>query len=505
MMRFVRNPYPLVISDQLYREVLDKTKTYRRMVKQIASSQSHQVVAKVVVAGAFSSGKSSFINHILGKSVAIEGANPTTRTTTEYVYGPKVQYYRVHGNRKKAITRAEYLRGSCKSGSNAQFCVAVPCSFLKKNNISLTDTPGFDDEKNDNDLAKKSIQEGDVLFWIVNVNDGTLRESELQFLLKATTRNDGVVPISFFLSQIDTMSPPKGGSVIDSLSSVREKIIAEGKGLRFKCAPIYYTSKPMNVAIRSVVPLVEKQKKELESVIADCRDALIIKMKHAVANTRKRAEKIRMELIAASRDRLIDLKKIVEKSEIQRSNRVRILKKHLRDAICSIVEKEIEDISSEISRSADCIHTYCSKVCPLWDEYTAEFVPSKFPLDTKSLGAKVASVLRHLTDFNGSSISVGSSKLAILKKLDEVIWSVTNDDYSSEARSRAANEMVDLIRCNISVYKDELTMQFYDNLSLPNFHFTNDNLRLLDETISQAKMACAWLDKILDKLDLREV
>ena len=140
---------------------------------------------KVAVIGNFSSGKSTFINSLLGAEVCPVKVNPTTSSVTKFIYGDTEEIFLIKENgSKELITKEQYTKlcqhktESMEKTKNYFFEYRYPSPILK--NIELYDTPGFENKKNPNDekITKEiAVKQADVILFIQDIQKGTIEES----------------------------------------------------------------------------------------------------------------------------------------------------------------------------------------------------------------------------------------------------------------------------------------------------------------------------------------
>jgi len=142
---------------------------------------------KVAVIGNFSSGKSSFINSLLGADICPVKVNPTTSAVTKFVYGDIEEIFLIdeNGNKRK-INRDEYLNlcqhdiKTMEKTKGLFFEYRYPSPILK--NIELYDTPGFENAKNpkDEEITREiATKQADIILFIQDIQKGTVEETTI--------------------------------------------------------------------------------------------------------------------------------------------------------------------------------------------------------------------------------------------------------------------------------------------------------------------------------------
>lgn len=188
----------------------------------LSASQSHDRKLKVAIIGLFSSGKSSFINWILGEEVCPVDLKPTTSSITEFVYGPKQRFLQAPIGeavpKYKEISRNEYRKRVRHEdvGTNTtryQFRVEYPYDGFR--NLIIADTPGFDNPASAMDAeittgAKSKIttgatQNADIVFVVVDVNNGAINRTLKDILTKVKEQGKPDAKWYLILSHADTV------------------------------------------------------------------------------------------------------------------------------------------------------------------------------------------------------------------------------------------------------------------------------------------------------------
>lgn len=160
----------ILLKEQEIMEELDTAIAYGRE-KLRAASESRPFV--IVMCGAFSTGKTSLINVLLGCDLPT-GINPVTKTVTKLRYGPEQRFLMqsLDGREEWEISEEAARALVVDQEKNKKYreyrlLVELPSGFLQKG-ILMVDTPGFEDKEEArlDELTKKEIRESD--FCIVN-------------------------------------------------------------------------------------------------------------------------------------------------------------------------------------------------------------------------------------------------------------------------------------------------------------------------------------------------
>ncbi len=197
-------------------------------------SHDNKKATQVVVAGAYSSGKSTFLNSILGrKGLLPTGVEPISIVNTFIYCSESIKDVNVKGvNLKNVLVQLDTDVLQCiqhASTSNVylasvleKLIIEYPANELTKG-LSFIDTPGYNksDEKNevndktDKETAMQALEQGDVLFWIVDIQDGTIGATGEEMINHFLEENeDGKVVIIF--NKADKNSATMGNIVQDA-------------------------------------------------------------------------------------------------------------------------------------------------------------------------------------------------------------------------------------------------------------------------------------------------
>lgn len=133
----------------------------------------------IMVMGEFSTGKSSFINALLGKEVAVVNATPTTAVITKLRYGRQEKLF-VHykDGRVEEKDTADFARLSAQGDKKANefhrtlsFVERVlPLKILK--DMTIIDSPGLNSLVESHTQATKAFTgKADVVFWMFSAED----------------------------------------------------------------------------------------------------------------------------------------------------------------------------------------------------------------------------------------------------------------------------------------------------------------------------------------------
>lgn len=225
-------------------DLLGLEKRLQKLSDQIVEYKKIKLLTNktvVGVGGRFSAGKSAFINSLLNNSgdeiVLPENQNPTTSIPTYILSGEenKIQAYLkddrillLKAEASAALTHEFYEKYKIGFSRFIRNLVVYrndfPENFSEK--IVLLDTPEYNksdidatDALSDEYLSSKQLKAIDRLIWLVDIDNGTIQDKDLQFINKLVTDK----PILFIFNKADL----KTDEEIKKVLSTSKKIIAD--------------------------------------------------------------------------------------------------------------------------------------------------------------------------------------------------------------------------------------------------------------------------------------
>lgn len=177
-----------------------------------------QALVTVAVVGDFSSGKSTFVNALLGETICPVKPEPTTSAITTFTLGPKLRIEREDApDARTVITLEEYQEG-VQHGEHGEvgdgttrYHIQSPAPILSQ--IRLLDTPGFSNPQNPFDTAvtEEAVNDADVLFVVFDIEKGNPSATLLQKLdeLRKRARGGQAPPAYLLLNKAALKRSPK--------------------------------------------------------------------------------------------------------------------------------------------------------------------------------------------------------------------------------------------------------------------------------------------------------
>lgn len=214
----------------------------------------------IALVGEFSAGKTSIVNRILSlDNPNIPLLPVSTKATTAiptYISGgigtlfmfvsPNNEQKKISEKTFKRVNKEVLDRIDGMSSLIKYFVMTYKNPNL--NNLSILDTPGFNsNDKEDAERTIEVINECDALFWVVDVNTGTINRSSLKLIKEHLKK-----PLYVVINKVDT----KAKSEVDSVERLIRKTFQE-EGVDVKSF-IHFSAKANIDNLMNVIKEVER-------------------------------------------------------------------------------------------------------------------------------------------------------------------------------------------------------------------------------------------------------
>lgn len=185
----------------------------------------------IAFVGEFSAGKTSIVNRILSQDNPDIPQLPvstkaTTAIPTYIAGGPVVSYSFISGDGKRKTILEDTFKMVSKEILDQLKGVSSLIKYFvmtyknpNLNGLSILDTPGFNsNDKEDRDRTIDVINECDALFWVFDVNAGTINRSSISVIKEKLNK-----PLYVVINKVDT----KSDSEVKEVEDLIKKTLAD--------------------------------------------------------------------------------------------------------------------------------------------------------------------------------------------------------------------------------------------------------------------------------------
>ena len=214
-----------------------KTYFYNAFDQWASTKRKSWLDGKTTIAfvGEFSAGKTSIVNRILSQDdPSVPKLPVSTKATTAvptYIAGASSTTYSfISGDgKRKTILEDTFKKVSKEVLDQVKGISSLIKYFIMTyknpnlNGLSILDTPGFNsNDKEDRDRTIDVINECDALFWVFDVNAGTVNRSSIQVIKEKLNK-----PLYVVINKVDT----KAKSDVDKVEQLIRKTLSD-EGLK---------------------------------------------------------------------------------------------------------------------------------------------------------------------------------------------------------------------------------------------------------------------------------
>ena len=227
--------------DDFYELFVDFQAEYERFRDFILYDR---LIGKNIVAlgGGFSSGKSSFLNSLMGKPVLPADIDPSTSVPTYIVKGDKHEVMGINVFDSKVPMQPRDIRkiahgfGAVEDDDDEKVTEGVTLGHVLEtiffstplhiyNSIAFLDTPGYskpDSEKysakTDEQIARGQLNSANYILWFVQADAGTITEEDIKFI---KSLREGI-PMLVVVNKADKKTRADLVNIIDKIKSTLE-------------------------------------------------------------------------------------------------------------------------------------------------------------------------------------------------------------------------------------------------------------------------------------------
>lgn len=185
----------------------------------------------IAFVGEFSAGKTSIVNRILSQDnpnvLKLPVSTKATTAIPTYISGGESTYYNfvTPDNLLKNISEETFRNVSKEVLDQIKGVSSMIQYFVMTyknptlNNLSILDTPGFNsNDKEDAERTIDVINECDALFWVFDVNAGTVNRSSIELIKEHLQK-----PLYVVINKVDT----KAASEVDKVEALIKRTLQE--------------------------------------------------------------------------------------------------------------------------------------------------------------------------------------------------------------------------------------------------------------------------------------
>lgn len=205
----------------------------------------------IALCGQFSSGKTSMINSFLKDNILPTSIEPTTAINTFVINDEEEGLYirncfsgqtKVDKEFYDFVTHT-FTKEYDKDVHSMVKYVSLHTQKLKYENIALLDTPGYtgqgqDATEDDSNMAMKGIAQADNIIWVIDIDNGTIKNNDLEFLKKEELNGKDILIVFNKAEQ-------KSEEDIDKIVE-ESKSLLDSRGIDYKDIVVYSSHQPEN-------------------------------------------------------------------------------------------------------------------------------------------------------------------------------------------------------------------------------------------------------------------
>lgn len=202
----------------------------------------------IALCGQFSSGKTSMINSFLKDNILPTSIEPTTAINTFVINDEEEGLYirNCFSGQTKVdndFVSHTFTKEYDKYVHSMVKYASLHTQKLKYENIALLDTPGYtgqgqDATEDDSNIAMKGIVQADNIIWVIDIDNGTIKNNDLEFLKKEELNGKDILIVFNKAEQ-------KSEEDIDKIVE-ESKSLLDSRGIDYKDIVVYSSHQPEN-------------------------------------------------------------------------------------------------------------------------------------------------------------------------------------------------------------------------------------------------------------------
>ena len=313
-----------IITDENYKNMdslFSELKKIEKELEEIVKNPSIYTRKIVAIGGAFSSGKSSFINTLFdnGNDFTLPTDDIPMTSIPSYIIDNDKSYIEclTKHNQKSIIDKSIFDKISVKNSADIKGTVN-PKSIIKYfyindklkehvKNICFIDTPGYNpgnESKEDREISKEHIINTNNLIWLINVTGGTITKDDLLFLKEILLENPKI-QIYIVVNRADSRSSAEIKEICDKIDAEldRNKIYVAGispytsHNKKLQLNNNYYTNFKYGISLPSFFKKLNVKSNEKYESIKNNLDNIFVNYRKLFENEIEILETYKKELL----------------------------------------------------------------------------------------------------------------------------------------------------------------------------------------------------------------
>ena len=202
----------------------------------------------IALCGQFSSGKTSMINSFLKDNILPTSIEPTTAINTFVINDEEEGLYirNCFSGQTKVdndFVTHTFTKEYYKDVHSMVKYASLHTQKLKYENIALLDTPGYtgqgqDATEDDSNMAMKGIAQADNIIWVIDIDNGTIKNNDLEFLKKEELNGKDILIV---FNKADVQSEEDIDKIVEE-----SKSLLDSRGIDYKDIVVYSSHQPEN-------------------------------------------------------------------------------------------------------------------------------------------------------------------------------------------------------------------------------------------------------------------
>lgn len=366
---------------------------YCRILNVELESHENTSHTQIVVAGGFSSGKSSFLNKLTNRPKLLPtGVEPVSAVKTYLYCSRNKKEIQVKGvNQKNALIALDkdILQAIQHSNKSNTYLLAVLDKLFvevpseKLDGLAFIDTPGYNNSdmanqysgKTDKETALEAMSEGNVLFWLVDCERGTIVADDIEIVKQF----DG--PKLFIFNKADKKRNDVKMIVDDAAKTIR-KFFSDDEVIDIIAYStlddkVYYSNKSGQRTIEQILQQVRQVGGSGYSEIENLKGTMASLFNQEIAESEK----------------LINRLKSSYKEKVERKDKIQEdlnEKKEIIDNLLTNARNTIIDSYNEVLDAAkarwDIMKSYDTNFIKFWNAVQKDYLDMTF---TRNLGSSL--------------------------------------------------------------------------------------------------------------------